>query len=115
MKTLLLTLLLTILLATSSHAAKLLRFAWDYAAEDQQHLAGFRLYQDGLPIQDIAPSGRSVDTPYLEDRDSHIYHLTAFTSEEESGPSDMVRVPAYHRSPRRVATGTFSVEIIEVE
>jgi hypothetical protein len=115
MKTLLTTLLITLLLATSSHAAKLLRFGWDYTVEDQAHLAGFRLYQDGLPIQDVDPSARSVDTPYLEDKDSHIYHLTAFTTEEESGPSDMVRVPPYHRSPKRIATGTFSVEIIEVE
>jgi len=115
MKTLLSALLITLLLATSASAAKLLRFGWEYDIADQQHLAGFRLYQDGLPIQDVAPSARSVDTPYLEDKDSHIYHLVAFTTEEESGPSDMVRVPAYHRAPKRIATGTFSVEIIEVE
>ena len=94
--------------------ADTLRFAWDYDAAAQAIIEGFRLYQDGQPLPVvIQPSDRTADTPYIEDRQARNYHLTAFAGNEESGPSDVVTVPAYFANLPTVIRGTFRFEIIE--
>ena len=104
-----------VLFATSAHA-DILRFAWDYDASAQAVIEGFRLYRDGQPLPVvIAPSARTVDTPYLEDRQDHAYHLTAFAGPDESIPSETVTVPAFFVEIPRIGEGTFRYEIIQVQ
>jgi hypothetical protein len=108
----------TVLLALFATAAQAdtLRFAWDYDAAAQAIIEGFRLHRDGQPLPlVIAPSARTVDTPYLEDRQSHTYFLTAFAGEDESVPSASVTVPAFFTGIPSVIEGTFRFEIIKVE
>ena len=94
--------------------ADTLRFAWDYDMAAQAIIEGFRLYQDGQPLNIvITPADRTVETPYIEDRQARNYHLTAFAGNEESGPSDVVTVPAFFANIPRVIQGTFRFEIIE--
>ena len=103
-----------LLVASQVEAAKVLRFSWTYGVAEAAHLEGFRLYQNGVPVQTVGKDARMVETPYIEDREPRIYHLTAYTAEDESGPSDMITVPPYLRAVSRIASGTFTVEIIEV-
>ena len=113
MKRILAALAVTLIMAGSA-AADTIRFAWDYDAAAQAIIEGFRLYQDGQPMSvTIPPAARTVDTPYIEDRQARTYHLTAFSGTEESGPSDMVTVPAFFQGIPRVIQGTFRFEIIE--
>jgi hypothetical protein len=113
MRSLITALAVTLLMAGPA-AADTLRFAWDYDAAAQAIIEGFRLYQDGQPLEIvIPPAARTVDTPYLKDRQARTYHLTAFDGMEESGPSDMATVPAFFANIPRVIQGTFRFEIIE--
>ena len=116
MRSLIAALAITLILAGNVYAAKALRFTWGYdeATATEVGLTGFRLYQDGVAIQTLPATAREATTPYLEDREAHIYYATAFSDIEESPPSDAVTVPAYVRGVTRIASGSFTVEIIEV-
>lgn len=94
--------------------ADTLRFAWGYSDAAQAIIDGFRLYEDNQPLSIvIPPSARTVDTPYIEDRQARRYHLTAFAGSEESVPSTPVDIPAFWDGIPAILGGTLSVQILD--
>ena len=114
MKKVLLAVLVSMFLVGNAYAAKILRFAWDYEPEEAAKITGFKLYENGVAIQEVVNTARTVDTPYVENNQVHIYYLTAFSPVEESGPSETAIIPPYYSPVKKVMSGSFTVEIIEV-
>ena len=67
-----------------------LTFVWQYTADEQALISGFRLYRDGnvVEVEHIAPELRTVTVPRQADKTAHSYHLTAYNADEESNPSN---------------------------
>lgn len=93
-----------------------LRFGWGYDPAAQAIIEGFRLYQDSqaMPIV-ILPEARSVEVPYIKDRQGRRYHLTAFDGAEESPPSAHVDIPAYWVGIPATLGGTLNVQLLDAE
>ena len=89
MKKLISILVLVFSLVYTSAFAETLRFGWDYSLQDQKNIEGFRLYRDGQTLENVVipPEARTVVVERQTDKQSHCYHLVAFSGKEESDPS----------------------------
>lgn len=100
------------LMVQVSQAADL-KFAWEYTAEEQANIEGFKLYRDGVTEEAVIPANaRTVTIPRQTDKQSHSYHLTAFNAEEESGPSGTA-IDVYSTKKLMRVEGVLSLEVVE--
>jgi len=90
-----------------------LEFEWGYPAEAQAQIVGFRLYRDGTILEpvSIAATDRTATVPRQTDKRSHTYHLTAYSAEDESGPS-ATAIDAYVAAKVEPITGTLTIKVI---
>lgn len=114
MKRILAALVVTLMLAGNVYAAKALRFTWGYDTAEEAHIDGFRLYEEGVAIKVEPPFAREFIIPYIEDRKARTYYATAFAGDEESAPSDTATAPAFIQGVKKMVSGSFTMEIIEV-
>ncbi|MCP4611363.1 MAG: hypothetical protein GY845_21845 [Planctomycetes bacterium] len=83
-------------LGTITHA-ETQGFQWD--ANSETDLAGYRLYQDGIQVAEI-PAGTETVAIELAEEGEWVFHLTAFDNDNnESGPSNTVRVDTVAPDP----------------
>ena len=113
MRRILAALAIVMMLCSSAYAAKALRFTWGYDTAEEAHIDGFRLYEEGVAIQEALPSAREFITPHIEDRKARTYYATAFAGDEESAPSETQTAPAFVQGVTKIS-GSFTMEIIEV-
>ena len=94
--------------------ADTLRFAWGYDDDAQAIIDGFRLYENSQPLNvEILPAARTVEVPYIKDRQARRYHLTAFDGAEESPPSAYVDIVAHWTGVPAILGGSLNVQLLD--